>query len=409
MNFYVRYSLAILSVAVFIPVSMIATSSCSRGLYPYLKQRNATVFSDGASDRVRVLAWHPREQVVAVAGGPRSTSPELLLMNVFGDPTGARFENGVGITIGSNYVVRSASWSPDGTFLALGGSGVTSNQIKIYSYARSLLTAETSSTWSSSSSASVNGVAWHPSGDYLAVVGSDQTSGYELIIYAFDSIVPQLTAVARLSLGSNAVGYSVAWSNTGNYLAVGCGGDSTGVAALQVYQLGFSGTFPSITFTLTQKSAIDFGGTTAHVKTVAWSPDNKFLAAGGFAGNNDNELKVYSHSNGVLTLLPGAVVDFGKSSSGSYVGALAWDPEGDYLIAGGYAQTDSREFIMYAFNGTTLTPRRGSQNSFGTNDSTVVAALAWQPSRQYVIVGGYLPSNSKEVWLMEFITSKPQN
>jgi WD40 repeat protein len=409
MNVNVKRILSIFLLGILAGACVAKTRSVTRGPYPFLKLRNSTLFSDGETDRLRVLAWHPTEQMFVVAGGPRSSLPEVKLINVFGDATGARMEDGVGITIGSGYTVKTAAWSPDGTFLAFGGSGVTSDQVKVYSYARPWLTAQTTSTWSSSTTASVNGVAWHPSSDYLAVVGSDQTNGYELIIYAFDSVVPLLTAVARLSLGTSATGYSVAWSNTGNYLAIGCGGDSTGVAALQVYQLSFTGTFPSITFTLTQKSAVNFGGTSANVKAVAWSADDKYLAAGGFAGTNDNELKVYSHASGILTLLPDAVVDFGKSASGAYVDALAWDPLGAYLIAGGYAQIDSREFIMYSFDGARLTPKRGSQNSYGTNDSTVVTALAWQPTRQYVAVGGYLPSNSKELWLMEFLTSKPLN
>ncbi|MBM3887094.1 hypothetical protein FJ364_04125, partial [Candidatus Dependentiae bacterium] len=155
------------------PVDM-TEALATRALLPYLTSRSRTSFADGDNDRLRALAWHPTAQMFAVAGGPRSTNAEVMLYNVKSDSTGSYLEGVSGsITLGSGYTAKAAAWSSNGNYFAVGGSGVSTNQLKIYSYtsSTSLFTSVFSLTWGDAGS-SINSVAWHPSGKYLAVGGS---------------------------------------------------------------------------------------------------------------------------------------------------------------------------------------------------------------------------------------------
>ena len=51
----------------------------TRALYPYLKLRATLPFTDGNADRFRAVAWHPTDEVFAVAGGPRNTLSQLIV------------------------------------------------------------------------------------------------------------------------------------------------------------------------------------------------------------------------------------------------------------------------------------------------------------------------------------------
>ncbi len=387
-------------------------SDITRGRLPYLRVRSRTGFSGGATARLRALAWHPTAQIIAAVGGPCTSSQELALYDVYGDSTGAYLDgNAGGLIIGGSYQINTMAWSGDGRYIALGGTGVSTSQLKIYSYAipTNLFTSVFTLTWGGSDGV-INSVAWHPSGKYLAIGGNRQTNGYEVIIYNLDYITPLMTAVASLDLGSDAIVEALSWSADGTYLAVGCRGESTGKAALQTYQFSANSTGSSF-YALTQISKADFGGSTAYVRALAWSPNNAYIVAGGYSGGttDDNEVKLYSVANGVLTRIATGDIDFGKTALGAYVSAFAWDPQQYYLIVGGYqgsfGQTNSREFNMYVFDGAKFTPKPGSQHDFGTNEASYVSALAWQSTRKYVAVGGYLPANSNELWLMEFMTT----
>lgn len=372
-----------------------------KAAFPYLKYRYGAPFS-GDLNRLNTLAWHPSENVFAVAGGPRNgVLPELTLYEVNSNGAGSSFETMMELTLGGNIQINTACWSPNGNYFALGGSNVSGDQLRVYSYQNSSLTGLVNKTWGSTGSAAVKSVSWHPSGNYLAVAGANQVDGYEVIIYAFTpSAATILTPVAQLDLGVGVTVYSASWNPSGNLLALGCGGTPVAKAGLQVYS------FNTSSYALSNVSTVDFGGSTAYVKSVAWSCNGSYLAAGGYSITNKNQAKVYRvSSTGDLTLLSSAVVNFGSNLAGAFVNTVSWDPQGSYLIVGGYAPLDLNEFTMYAFDVTMLTPKIGARNSFGSNSANYVSAISWSPNRKYVLVGGYLPANSKEIWLMEFVTN----
>ncbi|MBM3886496.1 hypothetical protein FJ364_01075, partial [Candidatus Dependentiae bacterium] len=226
-------------------------------------------------------------------------------------------------------------------------------------------------------------------------------------IYHLDYVTPLMTAVASVNLGSNAVVNALQWEKDGSYLAIGCRNESSGTAALQTYKFTAYCTASGGGFDFTKISTADFGGSAAYVRTLAWSPDNNFIVAGGYSGgtSDDYEVKLYAVAEGMLSRLSDGNIDFGATASGAYVSSLAWDPNQEYVLVGGYLYENSRQFRLYKFDGSSLVVKQGSQHTFGTNASSYVAALAWQPARTFVVVGGYLPSNSKELWLMEFVAA----
>ena len=396
----------------------------TRANTPYLRLRSSVGFSDtsNTSDRLRVLAWHPTAPIFAAAGGPCTTTAELDLYNVIGTPTGAYLQDFPSLQFDNGYQINTINWSSDGSYLALGGSGITTNQFKLYSYApsNSALSQIYTLSWGSSTSSSINSIAIHPSGKYIAIGGTNQTNGYSVIVYYLDLITPLMTPLAQLNLGSSAVVNALSWDATGTYLAVGCKNESTGKATLQTYKFITTNTSGNFFFSLNQISTADFGGSAAYVLALAWSPDNTMLVAGGYSGGapygtvaDDNEIKLYTVSNGILTNAPTGNIDFGPTMYSAYVSTLAWDPQQQYLIAGGFQpQADSsipnpRQFNMYIVNGSSLTPKQGSQNTYGTNTASYVSSVAWQPARTFMAVGGYKPLNGNEIWLMQFMDYTP--
>lgn len=375
----------------------------TRAALPYLKYRNGDRYAAGAS-LLSSVAWHPTANVCAVAGGPAGS--EILIYSVAGDASGAHLNNLSSVSVGSNFRVNTIAWSPNGNYLAVGGYGVASSQLRIYSYANQALTELTTATWGSTGTSSVNSLAWTPNGNYLAAVGSGQTDGKEVIVYYFAPTASTiLTSSATVDLGSGVDAYAVAWHPTNYSLAIG----SNATNALQVYQFSASAAAGS----LTQKSSIDFGGSTSKlgglssfISALAWSPNGSYLAAGGFCVTNNNQIKIYRTApNGTLTAISDAVASRGNFLLGTEVDALAWDPNGSYLLTGAYGVNDLNELVLFSFDGEQLYQKRGSRLSFGSDNASYVTSLAWQSNRKYVLVGGYLPYNSKELWLMEFITS----
>lgn len=384
----------------------------TRALYPYLKQRTNLNFL-GDSARLKSLAWHPSEDVFVFAGGPCSDTAELAMYEVFGSPDGVRLEGRSSVIVGDPYVINTVAWHPGGGYVAVGATDADAEslkQVRIYSYADKALspTPLVSLSWGNAGAA-VQAVAWHPSGRFLAVGGTSSTQAYQVILYAFDAVTPSLVGLYGIKLGANAVTQSLAWDATGKYLAIGCTGEASGKAALQLYQ------FESVPpYSFVKKSVVDFGGAAASVKALAWSPSAGYLAVGGYAGlQGTNELALYSAPGGVLTAVSSGVIDFGTAVSDARINTLSWDPQEKYLLAGGYNFPPDGEHlrftqqaVMYIFKDNVLTPKVGTRITYSKNDDGYVSALSWSPSRRYVLIGGYKPKNDKELWVMEFVTHK---
>ncbi len=196
-----------------------------------------------------------------------------------------------------SYSVRSVAWSPDGKYIVSGSSDET---IKIWdaNSGECLKTLE-------GHSSRVNSVAWSPDGSKIVSGSSDAT------IKIWDANSGEcLKTLERLSL----VVRSVAWSPDGKYIASGQGPrlgvwDANSGEYLELWD-GFNGK-----------------------DCVAWSPDGKYLVGKGAYIFGDSDSKnIYS-----LLSIWDAKKRIPLKSFGYHLGemrSVAWSPNGKYLASG---------------------------------------------------------------------------
>jgi WD40 repeat protein len=174
---------------------------------------------------------------------------------------------------------------------------------------------------------------------------------------------------------------SVNWSPNGHYLAAG--GYSSG-NEVQVYS--FNG------LSLTLAASRDYGDS---VNGVSWSPDGRYLAVGGSNPTSGNEVQIYSFDGSSLTLV--ASYDYGIG--GAFVASVNWRPDGCYLAAGGSTPTSGNEVQIYSFNGSSLT--LAASYNYGTS-SSYVTSVNWSPDGRFLAIGGSSPASGNEAQVCSF-------
>ena len=176
------------------------------------------------------VSWSPDGQYVAVGGaGITGGYPGGNQFQIFEfdrsdnslTPVAGRLSN-------SNDVVQSVNWSPDGQYVAIGGNTITDgypggNQFQIFAFDRSTnhLMPVAGTLLSGDFVYSVN---WSPDGRYIAIGGTDlaENSGDQFQIFAFDESNNSLTPVAgSLSDIADDLVNSVNWSTDGQYVVIG--------------------------------------------------------------------------------------------------------------------------------------------------------------------------------------------
>ena len=287
---------------------------------------------------------------------------------------------GTQITQGYGTDIRSVVWSPDGRFLAVGGSGPTSgDELEIYSFNGSSLSG--SPIASSGYGTAIISIAWSSDGRFLAVGGYVPTDDNELKIYSFNgSTLNFITSLDYGNNGNTAI-ISVVWSPDGRFLAIG-GREPFGPGDPPRYQLqvySFDG------WALDFIHTVNYGDGSI-IFSVAWSPDGKFLAIGGTLPVSDNELQVYSFDGSTLHL-----VDSKSYGAPGYddasVYSVTWSPDGRFLAIGGKEPVRGDELEIYSFNGTTL-------NLINSKDyGTAIRSVVWSPDGRFLAIGGNGPTN----------------
>jgi len=200
-------------------------------------------------------------------------------------------------------------------------------------------------------------VDWSYDNSYVAISRDDEFSGDELQVYSFNGST--LSLVDEVNLSDPV--YSVRWHPSSYLLAAAR--DSTSGDELYVYELNGS--------TLTQKDGRSYS---TDARAVAWHPTGSYLAV----TSDDDNLYIYSVSgSGILTDVTSK--DIGSVSFSN--NALDWKSTGTYLAVGLKTASGISEFLVYSFDGSTLT--LNAQEEFGFN----VEEVAWHPTQNYIAVG----------------------
>jgi WD40 repeat protein len=282
---------------------------------------------------------------------------------------------------------NSVRWSPDGKFLALGkdisDGPVGDDDIYIYGFDGSFLTYVTSLDMGLPDD--VQTVEWSPDGKLFSVAGQAFEAGFggfadafSIRTYTFNGqVLSPLVALDHHS--TNTTGgqvNSLAWSPDGRFLAVGGSGAVSGAGGFaNTHQLRIY-SYDGTSFTaLTSQS---FGGFSASIKEVSWSPSGEFIALGGSGASsgggfaNNNNVRIYRFNGTSLS----AVTSLGTFSD---VRSIKWSPDGTTLAIG----DPGTGLSLYRFTGTAL--------SLVTSNATVAVSgqgITWHPSGKKIIVGG---------------------
>ena len=317
---------------------------------------------------VNAVSWSADGQYVAVGGTGLTggTGDEFQILSFDRVANSLTAVTGALGTAGS---VRAVSWSADGQYIAVGGAGLTGgtgDEFQIYQFDRSNQTVQFVAG-ALGTTGSVNAVSWSPDGQYVAV-GGQSITGNEFQIFSFDRVANSLTVVAG-ALGGTV--FAVSWSPDGQYIAVG--GSLIGGTEEEFQILSFD----RVSLTVVAGA---LGGT---VEAVSWSPDGQYIAVGGsLTGGTGDDLQIFSFDRTAnsLTAVIGAL--------GGVVNAVSWSPDGQYVAVGGLLTGGTgHRFQIFSFDraNNSLTSVTGA---LSTLPSAIVEAVSWSPDGQYVAVGG---------------------
>lgn len=250
-----------------------ASAQNNLGIY-FLNTANNTVTNPSnvmpvSTSAVTAVKWHPSGAFLAV--GTNSTLNELMVYP-FNLVTGALGTRTIRSLANSRIVSNDAlSWSPGGNLIVVGMNNRTTvgaAEVIVCSFDGSSLTITTSAEVG----ATVNTVDWSPTGTYVAVGITGLTTN--LRIYNHDIGTNTLREVrSARQIESNAV-RSVRWDPSGNYLLVGT---TQGVSSqVRIYY------FDKNQLTLTRLNTIP---STLNINIVQWSGDGNYFAWGDASSN----------------------------------------------------------------------------------------------------------------------------
>lgn len=122
---------------------------------------------------------------------------------------------------------------------------------------------------------------------------------------------------------------------------------------------------------------------------IAWHPDSKTLAAGGFAG----ALTVWDARAGNLIA--------NLHQENGIVASLQFSPDGRYLAVGKSAVQRGGYVSLYETKTFTLIKEMMSPNVLGGGTSPAVASIAFTPDSKWVVVGGYRETGEAAAFSVE--------
>ena len=170
----------------------------------------------GTTGEVNAVSWSPDGQYIAVGGSVISGDEFQIFEFDRGNQTVQSVDGAL-----AGDIINSVSWSPDGQYIATGGFGlVGSNQeFQIWQFNRDTQMLQFVTGIPSGGGGTTGfSVFWSPDGEYIAVGGSG-LSGDEFQIWQFNRMSQSLQFVDGALTAS--IMFSVFWSPDGEYIAVG--------------------------------------------------------------------------------------------------------------------------------------------------------------------------------------------
>ncbi len=322
------------------------------GSTPTLAQVGSTVALAGsASGASNLVTWSPNSNFIAVV----TTALQVFSFNGTSTPV----KIGLNLTTGLSNAI-SVSWSPNGSYLAVGNNGNNSLQLFTFSTTSTpTIAASGNPLFTNTGASGLFSVSWSPNGNYLAVVDNTNTL---LGVYVFSGgTFTQIGGNVATGTGPN----TVSWSPNGNYISVtnANGASST----IQTYSFnGYSTPTP-----------IAAGTTpTGNTPRGAWSPIGNY-----FAVFNGNAATVQAFSWPYNTPLR-----IGTSlATGTLPTGVAWSPNGNYLVVANSANASSTiQAYSFSTTNTPTTAALGSAVSTGVNSNPY--SVAFSPNGNYIAV-----------------------
>jgi len=340
------------------------------GSTPTLAQIGSTVTLAGhtINSGTNRVTWSPNSGFIAAVSG--FVSPPFVLQVYSFNGTSTPVQVGTALTTGLS-TPYSVSWSPNGSYLAVGNTDNNSMQLFTFS-TTSTPTIAASGNPVFTNMGQLYEAVWSPNGNYLAAIDNSHSI---LQVYAFSGgTFTQVGGNASTSTSPVAV----SWHPGGNYISVTC--QTGGSGTIQTFSFNGYSTPTPIAVGTTLTNANPYAG--------AWSPSGNYFAV---VNNGATTLQAfswpYNTPNRIGTSLPTGTSPF----------SVAWSPNGNYLATAAETGTTG-QLQAWSFS-TTSTPTAAALGSAVTTGTSANAkAVAFAPNGNYLAVVNTTPTNTLQVY-----------
>jgi len=291
--------------------------------------------------------WSPDERYIAV-----SDATALRIYKLDEDGTALDLVSSI-----THDIVSSASWSPDGKFLAVAYEHTTL-RIGVYRFKGTQLdTPEV--IYDSSELAADYGwfdLDWSENGKFIiasSIIGNNSSGLLRVFIFDGSGLTVNLTLVDSLSVTDSTLCISPC---SGFIATADRNSDSVSVYSFDGTSLGFKATISP--------------GVDPTSRWIEWSPNGGYIL---MVGSTRLRVHHYDTTTNTLTEIDDAVIGGVNNSS------CGWSPNNEYIVVG---RNDA--VLIYFFN--------GSEISFYDLFTFVSPFSEWSPSGRYIVLGGLNPT-----------------